>query len=454
MKRILWALAFLSLNAAAQPAQNLYRLFPVLECPRIGDEYEQMISKLEAVKTSIKQDANCKNVEMNVKNLEDLVTKDRDEVLEIAGRAENQSLGADDAEKVRAYAENITKKVTALNDLFMRSNHCFREDDAGKQLSTLSGFVSEAAQMVGSLSGPWGAPIALAGNVVAGFLTGMDQVLKSRAGYDFSKRDQWTSYVQNLCTYHGYREQIEHLLNPAARIAQLKVLKTKLDTQIDYFSNNCVECPDMMRLQSLGLRDWVVRELARVDKESRTYWADVSGRHILYRTKEELEDFLIAREAPRFLAYQVQRAVSDYYAFEGFAGLEGRAVYAQLEKMSPDILTRKVKYINWSETLDVFRSLMVSKLNFSAFPAGEQGDEGKYLWMHFRDQSLNHLRTAQTSAQVVQTFCSFFRNSGRYSPGIRGQCTSATFKRLLENQKQIEKELSEARAEAGSYILK
>jgi len=470
-----------SVNVGAEPAQDIYRLFPVLQCPAVGDEYEKMISKLGSIKAAIKQDANCKNVELQVKGLEDLVIRDREEVMTIMEQSQNQSLNQEQAVKVRQYAENVTKKVSALNDLFLRSNQCFPADQADKQLTTLAGFVSEASQLVGALTGPWGAPIALAGNVVAGFMTGLDQVLKSRAGFDFSKREQWTSYVQNLCTYHSYRDQIDHLLNPQAKISQLKQLKFKLDSQIQMMTRTCAECQmiesafnaqgqikrsDELKtmlsnevssadgrfalpygtytLQNLGLRDWVVKEMARIEKEAQSYWSDISGRHLLYRAKEEIEQMLLQREAPRFLAFQTTQSRRDYANFEYFLSQEGRAIYMKLEQMDPNVIQRKVRYLGWSEPIEMFKSLVISTLNFGLLAKTDESEDVKYSWTHFRDQSLMRLRTAQTSTQVAQTFCSFFKHSGNYSSGIRGQCSSPQLKNLVSTQNQIEQELAAA----------
>ncbi|NJM10495.1 MAG: hypothetical protein HC883_06530, partial [Bdellovibrionaceae bacterium] len=435
-------------------------LFPVLECPAVGDEFDENDSKLDSIKAAIKQDANCKNVELQVKSLEDLVVKDREEVMAIVSQGQTESLNAEQAAKVRQYAENVTKKVSALNELFTRSNQCFKEDEADKQISTLAGFVSEASGLVGSMTGPWGAPIAMAGNVVAGFLTGLDQILKTRTRYDFSKRDQWTSYVQNLCTYHSFRDQIDHLLNPQAKISQLKELKFKLDLQIRMMTSSCEECQSIERvfnaqtntpsselkvmlnaevgaadrrfskpygtytLQSLGLRDWVTKEMSRIEKEARSYWSDISGRHLLYRAKEEIEQFLLQREAPRFLAHQVAQSRTDYSNFEHFLWGEGRTLYYKLETINPNIIQRKVKYVDWSKPLDMMRALVIGSLDFSLLPKTDEGEDVKYSWTHFRDQSLMRLRVAQTSTQLVQSFCSFFKHSGNYSAGIRGQCNT------------------------------
>lgn len=497
-------MCFWSFASTAQTGSDIYRLFPVLECPAIGDEFEKMLSKLESIKVSIKENANCENIALQVKSLEDLVVNDREEVVaiirrkqaegqtpvaegqpsqQVPGQGQGPSLNDQEAETIRAYAENVTKKVAALNDLFLRNNQCFQDDNADQQLTTLAGFVSEASQLVGSLSGPWGVPIALAGNVVAGFMTGLDQVLKSRAGFDYSKKEQWSSYVQNLCTYHSYRDQIDHLLNPQARISELNELKTDLDQQITLMTKSCAECrsieevfksrtdlsSDLMKvmvnpqvvsadhrlakpfgtytLHSLGLRDWVVREIDRIQEESQSYWSDVAGRHILYRAKEEIEAFLLHREAPRFLDHQNFASERDHSAFIRFLAGDGRSLYEQLEDANGQVIQLKFGRRDLWNPLNIFRALVINPLNFAPLP--EESDDLKYSWAHFRDQSLMKFGAAQTTTQVVQSFCSFFKHSGHYSPAIRNQCTSEVLKRLTFEQSQLAGELTTAKINSG-----
>src|SRR4051812_44620193 len=109
-------------RAFAQSSNDVYRLFRVLECPAVGDEYEKMVSRLDSIKASIREGANCANVSLQVKSLEDLVATDRSAVMAIVDGSKDQALTDDQAKQVRDYAENVTKKVAALSDLFLHNN--------------------------------------------------------------------------------------------------------------------------------------------------------------------------------------------------------------------------------------------------------------------------------------------------------------------------------------------
>ena len=173
-------------------SQDVTQLYQVAQCPAVGEDYEKMVAKLDTIKAAIKDTGNCKQVTLAVDTLQKLLDEDRQKALDIAKSSGENGLSKEDSEFIKNYAEGLTKKVASLSDLFLHSNQCFQED-APDPLSSLSGFVGEASSLIGSVAGPWGAPIALAGNVVAGFLSGLNEIMNSRAGYDFTKRDQWMS---------------------------------------------------------------------------------------------------------------------------------------------------------------------------------------------------------------------------------------------------------------------
>jgi hypothetical protein len=456
-----------------QPAAASHRLFPVVPCPGIGEEYEKMLSRLDSIRSSIKSAANCENVALKVKSLEDLVTSDRERILSII-EATQASLSRDQAQQVRDYTENVTKKVASLMELFLDSNQCFEKGQADKQLRQLAGFVNEASQLVASISGPWGTPVAIAGNVVAGFLTGMDQVLQSRAGYDFRQRDQWVNYVENLCTYHSYSDQIQHLLERDAVYARLDDLKLRLNARLEALGKVCPECQTIQNdyrsqrelperelseqlqphiqaanshfneplgsytLQSLGVLDWVLGEMKRLDREAKSYWGSVSGRHVLSRAKEQIEAFLITREAPRFLSHQLNQSGNDDYAFRTFVVSEARSIYYQLQHNDPPLIRIPVANLIWASSEDLFRSLVIYG------PAADkiQNEEMRFTYTNFRNQSLNLFKSARASLQVVQAFCQFFKQANHYHAGIRDYCQSPTLRRLADSEEKLERELN------------
>ena len=471
---------------ADSPSDDPTQLYQVAQCPAIGEDYERMVAKLDTIKAAIKDTGNCKHVTLAVDTLQKLLDEDRQKAIDIVDKSSEAGLSKEDSEFIKKYAEGLTKKVASLSDLFLHSNQCFAED-APDPLSSLSGIVGEASSLIGSVAGPWGAPIALAGNIIAGFLSGLNEVMNSRAGYDFSKRDQWMSYVQNLCTYHTYREQVESLLDPVGRLSQLRTLQAKLEAQIEKMAANCPECQsiatefknssnlstDSLRqlvspavesanakndkplgsfmLQSLGLRDWVLGEVERITKESKGDWANASGQYVLTRAKDELDDFLIKREAPEFLYYQTSESRNEYQSLVGFVNSEGRALYAEIERKNPGAFSVPTKARGgWgggvTDPLSYLTSLVLNPIHWELLPANTETEDLNYTWKNFRAESVMGLRRSQTTARVALSFCAFFKHTNQYDRDIRSACSETGFLNLVEQQVKLDAEIAKAGA--------
>src|SRR5690606_4100863 len=115
--------------------------------------FNKLLGRLESIKTKIKKTANCENVDLTVKSLEDLLVKDREKFLEIIEIGRTQPLNEEQTNQVRKYAENITLKVTSIYDLFTQANSCFNDGGSITDIQQLSGFVSEVSRLVAAVSG-------------------------------------------------------------------------------------------------------------------------------------------------------------------------------------------------------------------------------------------------------------------------------------------------------------
>jgi hypothetical protein len=108
--------------------------------------------------------------------------------------------------------------------------------------------------------------------------------------------------------------------------------------------------------------------------------------------------------------------------------------------------------LGWSDPLSVFRALVIKPIAWNRLASGPQTEDLQFSWAHYRDQGLNSFHNAETSTQLVQTFCSFFKHAGFYSPAIRAQCASGYFSRLVSVQEDFAKELKAANLDAGAPV--
>lgn len=454
-------------------------LFPVLQCPSIGQEYEQLVAKLDALKAAIKSDANCKDVTLKIEEMQSKMSRDRELIVGLVEKGSNSNLSEAEARAVRDYAEDITKKVATLQDLFMQTNQCFAEDKREDSLKVLGSFVGEAATWVSSLAGPWGTPIAIAGNVIAGFLTGMDQIFRTRAGYDFTDRSQWQSYVTNLCTFYTYQDQIDHLLNPQVRAQKLEKMMEAIDHQIDKVGHSCKECGTIqaemqnspvldesewlnrlagpiasadnafgtplgsLTAQFMGIQNWIRAEILRIEKESQSYWGDVSGRHVLRLANNQLSGFLVDNQAPKFFQAQVQYSRTAYAKFLNFSRSEGYSIYDWIAQVVYKHKGERLESLRWTRPNEIFTKVLAADLEWNKLPNDETVDMARYRLKQFREKGLELLDDTRTSVDVLRSFCSFFKYSGQYSRPISQTCTDRNLQNMIAEQDQIVKVLKE-----------
>ena len=439
----------------------------VVTCPAISEDFSQVLTKIEALKTAIKKDANCKDVNTTITSTFKDVTSTRDNFLALIKKSQTETLTQDEIKKIGDYADGVTTKVASIMDLLTNANNCFEGDADKKVLTSLSGFVSEAATLISQVAGPWGAPIAIGGQIVSGFISGLDKINKSRAGYDFTDRAQWTAYVQNLCTYSALRQNIEGLLHPQDQISDLRTIQSKLDKNMAAISSVCSECNGVnvmpasqvpgdatvqaidskytVRMGTLSARvrnaqAWVKAQITRVSSESNAYWNNVTGKDVLSGAQRELEDFLLQKEAPKFLSFQYQQSSKAFqdlrmYLFYDGATLLHQAYQAKLISSEPSY-TPIMPYYGWGtpqpagSEAPVYLALTGTDWKAKYKSAGKIPDDLGYRLINARKLAMDKFDTASWSYGVAFVFCDFFQKSDLYTSGLQQACTSTQAKNL------------------------
>jgi len=473
----------LMISAFAQDARPMLTLdqlatgtnVEMVTCPAISEDFNTLLTRLDALKATIKKGANCKDIDTTITSKFDGITKIRDRFLELVKKSQTETLTESEIKEIGNYADQVTTKVSSLIDLFTNANSCFEADADKKALSSLSGFVSEAATILSQVAGPWGAPVAIGGQIISGFISGLDKIVKTRAGYDFSDRTQWVAYVQNLCTYEAVRENAEGLLHPGQRISTLQAIARKLDQNMDTISSVCIECGDVeampmsqvsnnAKIQSIDLKyalhlgslaarvrnaqNWVKAEITRISAESNAFWnKDVTGKDALSVAQRDLESFLLDKEAPKFLAYQYQQSSSAFLNLQNLLFSTGRTVLrdayqAKLISSEPPY-DRGSIFWGWNTPpstdaeVSVFKMLTATDWSANFRAAGKNPDELGYRLISARKAALDTFDTASWSFGVSYVFCDFFRQAAIYSPALQFSCTGSQAKTLTKNVSEL-----------------
>lgn len=460
-------LASAAMSAQAMESPWLLRQRDVLSCPAVGTSYNSMLNDLESLKTSIRGEANCENVKIKIKDVGAQVTDVRKRFLELIEKSKTTPLTAQENQEIQDYTENLAENVATLFDLFSNSNYCFSDDpNAANKMASLAGFVNEASRMLGSVAGAWGAPIAIGGRVVAGLITAIDQYSKTRAGYDFTQPKQWRNYVNSLCTYYNFRDEIASLLYPEQQAQNLADLANKLNTQLTMITARCPECKKIndtivanpkadptviirmtepsvasansaftkplgsYTLETAGLLQWATAERKRILADAKDFLQDSSGRYLLFKAKENLDDFLIERMGPKFLDAQLSDAVAQFRQFTTFVERKGATLAMTLAYYDPNNEAMQTPWMGWdAETL--FNLLVKNEMDLGRIKQPRtKVDDLKFALSSFRAEALEKLNSYRVAVGAYENFCQFFRLSNNYTSSIRTSCLTPRYSQL------------------------
>lgn len=453
---VLSLLASLSAQASNEP-------FKLLRCPAVPQAYTQLLTELSVLKTAIKRDAACSPVQAEVQSLESLIGARRSAVVELIKRNKTEPLQERELNEVRSYVEDVTKKVFATAELLDRNKNCFSEDNQAMGLSDLASITLDATALAKTVAGPWSAPIAIGGQALAGIMQGLDKVVKSRRGYDFNKLEQRQSYVQSLCTYYNYRQDIENLLFPAQRVAQLRGLDFALKTGLNGVVQSCPECRQIndltkqpsstpgsngainelassadsayrlplgsITVKTISSLSWVRGELNRIAEEME---GDMNiGRDLVSEIKADIDQFLFDKEAPRFIRFQNKKALDLYQDFRSYTVSEAQSLIMAAGSASSGLVAGSLYDMNEMDIINRVRSLKAPLV------ASRQDNLVSRL-VDFERRATDLLARTRLAMDVQATYCQFFRKAGLYNSGIQYACEGSSSTELIATLKRLE----------------
>ena len=459
-----------TLGAHALGTPWFYRPDKILTCPSVGTPYKALLDDLENLKTSIRAGANCNNV-IKVIDATKLNPDIRAKFLELIEKSKTEPLTNEEGKMIATYVENITENVGTLIDLFANGSQCFADDKkAADKIASLVGFINEASRLAGSVAGPWGAPIAIGGRVVAGLVAGINEIVKARAGFDYSDPKGWRAYVDNLCSYYEYREQIDALLNPQKKAAELEQLAGTLDKMINSMTERCDDCKDVVSmfeknakfdptvvisltkplvtkidksyqkpigsytLQASGLKQWAISQRERVLADANEFMPDSSGKYLLVQAKKDLDNLLFIKESPKFLSFQYKAAAGQLSQIRDFLRNNGIGLYQDIINLAPEL---NVTADSWNGPSDqqlfdflINKDIPWEKLERANQANAEYVGDLKNALVSFQVDIKDRIEAYRITIGAYDSFCQFFRLSGNFNSGIRKVCS---YGNLLED---------------------
>lgn len=432
------SIAFTSVTATASPVA-------LLKCPAIPDSYSKILSELRLLKSTIKKDASCDAVQTQVQGLENLLGSRRESIVALIKKSKTEPLQDKEMKEVNTYVDDVTRKVFQTAELLDRNNTCFESEKQKLGLSDLASITLDATALAKTVAGPFGMgmPVAIGGQALAGVIQGLDKVVKSRRGYDFEKIDQRQSFVQSLCSYYNYRQDIEHLLYPKRRVSQLKGLERTLKQSLQELQSSCEDCQRVVELanedsdpsaarqaalqanrtfvrplgthtmQTISSVKWASSELSRLQEEM----ADDSsiGRDLVSETKTEIDRFLFEKEAPKFVQFQNRKALALFQEFSSFTKREGEIL---LQLAWPHVASERFSGFYKMNEKEMIQAVAGSIPELRA----KRQNSLVHRMVDFERKAVDLLDRTSLAVDVQRSYCDFFKKAGVYNGALENAC--------------------------------
>jgi hypothetical protein len=361
MQKLLFVLLSTSALSAYAVTPSFYipglksnRDYKQIECPSVANEFKPLIANLNRLKTDIKKNANCQPVFEQVSRYGDQVQQGRDKYLKLTKDNKGKVLTAQDTKFIKDYAQNATQYAFTLLDMVTGRSTCFESDKKNEGLLFASTLIHEVTSLASAVAGPYGAPISVVGNLISGFFTGMHSISQNRAGYKFEDPESRQQYVENLCTYYSMQEELNKLLDPRSHRENLETIAVAVTEHLTEVVEECTDCTKLLgfldqeeyvanfgseknqtnlvnmiyRLESevnetsdnfigsyiidtYNNKRWLETEISQFDRNSNEIVSNI-GQDLLMDQKLDIEKFILERETPRFLKFQLEKARDAY----------------------------------------------------------------------------------------------------------------------------------------------
>lgn len=429
-----------------------------LRCPTVGKDHSQMISSLYALQDQIKKDANCTALTTELQKIGELGNTRREKFLALVEKARAGSTLTDTENKeMTDYVEAVTVKAASLATLLSGSAQCFGEQDTSTSLFAVSSFVNEATTLLSTIAGPWGPALSIGGRVVSGLIQGVNKFIQSLPGYDFNDKKDWQGYVETLCMFHEQQDEIAALIHPDEAIQKLVYLNSKAEMQLNAILSGNPEGTKLLHsfeaqndsdvkmstelmnnygsgldgvkaLRLLTAQSWIQKRITSIRKDAKDPMISSTGQHLIQKMRDEIEDFLITRQGPKFLHFQNNDSSDAVAGLNSLITRSGYPIYGNILQYNRDLIVGNTNNFGLAEPNFVMKTLMsIDEKQFINADTAEAAQIYDSL-VYFRRSVNKQWDALVLSYGVQKSFCDFFKKAGYYGPDIRGACTSRTAK--------------------------
>ncbi len=450
-------------------------LYVAPQCPKISSDYAEALTTLRSMKNSILKEAGCETASEATTHLENLVLPGRSGALEIVKKNNGKMLSASDATKIENYANQVTLAVTDIFSLMGGSDCPVHEEKKSLMYKSLINIAFDALSSLGNVVGPYGAPLSVGFSALKGVLGGIYEYNENNSGYKFdvseTGRDEAKLYIQSLCAFYEFNLQAEKLLEASDRKNSYLNLENHLNNKIAFLTGQgvCNGCQDLANivddyqstspqalqlvkdinsansedlgthlLDALQTKLWLEDQKNKLDIEEFEYNESV-GPALLGKELEQLEEFLVYKEAEDFMHWIYDETRSSYKDYQSDVRDWVSSSYFDLEffqKMTGRY--RRSVEIAIPYTTVKKQKDFVSIYDYKEYLVNNTDKLPDYSW--YKDamlveaeynKSVKVLKNVNRFISSHNEYCSFFKNAGYYD-AIHLKCNDPDMQAMNE----------------------
>lgn len=437
-------------NAANVENRRLYKTF---QCPAMHPEYMRLMDQIRGLKQQIEEKAECGALRNQVDSLADYVGNNRSSFVSEVTKKRDTMLSVEESRRLQNYANEASKRALMLIDLLNGDDGCVGEETKGQLLSRSSSIVYEAGNLLASVAGPYGVPIAIGSSVISGVLKGVAYFYENQSGFDFDEFEQRQFYAESVCQFYRFQQEAEELINPVATLQGLEKLKAHLYDKLSELEGNCRECGEMSAyysddynreneesfnkklnelrvaannafasplgnetLQTLRTIDWSQEQIGKYQTILSQERAGQGPRELM-RESLAMSSFLFEEWAPEFVEWYFRSARREYREFQSYVYnwsvrvwmdvVNGIIEEKGLRRVPSEPARPQIRYTR--ENLDFIEANMNKSVRQSTMQSKWRKQE-------------QLVQMSSLSMQVVADYCGFFAAILEYGDKIAGEC--------------------------------
>lgn len=427
------------------------------QCPVSHPEYKKVLTELKDIQSRVAAQSQCQEFVVDIKEMTNLLSQKRKGFFETINSNRDQLVSPEAAQNLQTYASEISEKALGLinyvansedasmTEALFGTKRCLLSEDVKYDvISRASSLVYETSNLLSMVSGPYGAPIAIGGNVLAGVIKGIGTYLDKKNSFDFTSLDKRIFFADTLCLYYQYQVEIDKLTNPEKTLSNYEKLDQHLDQKLNELASTCPECKNIIDNTPLG-----TSVDASAVKSINSLYAEPLGSHTkhAFETKNWLNT-----ELQRF------RGIIDFPT-QGIESSEIQYINLKISKFlfemsSPDFLKWYLRHFNeYNNKLDssiktlvqnlqplwgnlskyVVKSSYPPEVSTSAIPLLYVADHvPKYKTNPTHKYNFTEVyrtwKLQESTLNIVDEYCTFLKDSGNYPKSVLKTCESTSLK--------------------------